>query len=122
MALIKDGTEIELPIPHEPGEWIKIRPARTGDVEGTTGDEFDVMVQMLDKIIIAWSYPDPVTKETIRLIDIVTLRWLSEHIRGASGIRTVAEKNGSGSNSSDTSVSEAEPSLANSPTSPSNAG
>lgn len=99
MALIKRDAVIEFPIPHEPGEWIKARPIRAGDIEGTSGDAFAVTMQVLTKLITAWSYEDAVSAESVRDLDIKTVEWLQTAVAQASGIRTPDEKNGSTSNS-----------------------
>lgn len=97
MALIKDDTKVRLDIPHEPGEWIDIRPTRNNDLLSINfdTDPFAGMMKLLDSVIKGWSYAEPVTPENVRMLDSVTTTWLSEELKKASGLRTVEEKNGS---------------------------
>lgn len=96
MALITDDTRVRLNIPHEPGQWIEIRPMRNSDLEKIdVSDRVAMTLALFERVILAWSYPEPVTPQTIRQLDIDTTRWLDEEIPKASGLRSEAEKNGS---------------------------
>lgn len=97
MALIKDDQRVRLDIPHEAGEWIEIRPMRNSDTKIVTeAVDRPTMIQALfERLIIAWSYGEPVTPENIATLDISTTKWLDEQIPLASGLRTEPEKNGS---------------------------
>jgi hypothetical protein len=101
MALIKDDTRVRLAIPHEPGAWIEIRPSRNSDLEQIDfdADPFAGMLKLLDLLVKGWSYDEPVTPASIRMLDSPTTTWLSEELKKATGLRTAEEKNGSTSNS-----------------------
>lgn len=96
MALIKDDTRVRLDIPHEPGEWIEIRPMRNSDLRtADLTDRRTALFSLMDTLIVAWSYPEPVTPENIAQLDVDTTRWLDEQIPAVSGIRADEAKNGS---------------------------
>lgn len=96
MPLIKDETRVRLDIPHEPGEWIEIRPMRNGDLlHVELKDKVSATVLMFERLITGWSYEEPVTPENIRRLDIKTASWLDGELTRVSGVRTEEEKNGS---------------------------
>ena len=61
-------------LPHEPGEWIKVRmpsafmSARASEMSLTDGTLF-----LLEKCVLAWSYPDLLTRENLEELDNETV-------------------------------------------------
>jgi hypothetical protein len=94
VALITNDSRTRLVPPHEPDSWFDIRPLRTGDLEvlGAVGSEVKVTVEALASVILAWSYPEEVTLENVRLLDLDTFLWLSTESLALSGIRSAVEK------------------------------
>jgi len=92
MALIKDQ-KTRYDIPHEEGQWIELRPLRNSDLIGIDDDDpYASMIATLEKIIVAWSYDEPVTPETVRLLDMRTTNWLGLVLKESMGDLTA--KNG----------------------------
>lgn len=105
MALVSKLQPQRIDIPHEPGEWIDVLPITAGqisalqkDVDGKTPT--GIMIEMLVQCIKAWSYPDPISMETISDLDGGTLAWLQTEVNVTSGVRSDAEKNSLGNLSS----------------------
>ena len=63
------------------------------------GTSIAMSLDLAAEVIKEWSYPEPVTIENVRDLDVDTFVWLSTQIQEASGIRSDAEKKGSGSSS-----------------------
>lgn len=110
MALIDPTKYTRIDIPHEPGQWVEVRPFITADTiviaKKEPETEPEASVEMLALCIKRWSYSEePVTAEQLNVLDAKTFRWLDNEILVLSGIRTRAEKNGSAPQSSPTSGS-----------------
>jgi hypothetical protein len=129
--MLRKSITKQVPIPHEPGEWLEVRllgwkelesarreRQRTSfaniremgadlfrqmqDSRGDAAGPADAMQQydqgvVLEKGITGWSYPDPVSAETIALLDPITAEWAARLIVGAEPERESDRKNGSGS-------------------------
>lgn len=98
MALVSRLQPQRVDIPHEPNEWIEILPISAGGLsalqQGADGKTpVGLMIEMLAQCIKAWSYPVPVSIETLSDLDGATLTWLQTEVNIASGVRSDAEKN-----------------------------
>ncbi len=102
MALIDPNQAVRVGIPHEPGEWMRLRPIQAADIEALEDVQGQVRVslELAAKLVLAWSYADPPTPENIRRLDLDTFLWLSKELLAQSGVRELAEKKGSGNSSS----------------------
>lgn len=105
MALITDDSAIWIDIPHEPGQRVRIRRMRVGDLEGsaTAADMTKLSIDAMAACTLEWTYDLPPTRENIAHLDIDTFGWLAGAIQGLSGLRSEAEKKGSNGSSSPTS-------------------
>lgn len=105
MALISSNDTKRLDIPHEPGQWVEVRPLTAGDIEGLTaeGSQVKVSIEALAAIISGWSYAEPPTIENVRRLDLDTFTWLGTEALKVSGVRDDAEKKDSATDSSRTS-------------------
>lgn len=105
MALINSSNTKHLDIPHEPGQWVEVRPLTAGDIEGLSvdGSGVKVSIECLAAIISAWSYQEPVSLENVRRLDLDTFTWLGNEALKVSGVRDDAEKKDSNLDSSPTS-------------------
>ena len=90
MALGRSGSQ-QVPIPHEPGEWMKFqrlgaleldtRIAEGGDLcmDGWNtmkpGERFALSHRWIAECLVGWSYPEPLTEETRAQLDAPTLLW-----------------------------------------------
>jgi hypothetical protein len=93
MALITDRNKVRLDVPDEEGQWIEVRPLRSGDVFGSsTTDERALTFELLQHVIVAWSYEEPVTPEHVACLDLKTAKWLVERIGESSGLRSDDER------------------------------
>ncbi len=97
MALINSQNTRRIDIPHEPGEWVEIRPVTAGQYadlqregEALTGAE--IALRILAGSLAAWSYGAAITPETLRSLDYETFTWLERELSVTSGLRTAAEK------------------------------
>jgi hypothetical protein len=117
MAIVKDSDAQRIDIPHEPGHWVLLRPVKVRDVRDTPDNRLDATLAILAKAILEWSYPEPITVETLEDLDAGTMGWLEKQVDRLSGVRPVAEKNGSGPDSSPVSASGPAPSPESSGTS-----
>jgi hypothetical protein len=93
---------VRLEHPTEEGAWIEIRyPLRAADLQNLR-DGAGAGAATLDVIsasVVAWSEPEPVTREAIGDLDLATFTWLAGEALARSGVMTDAEKNASGSGS-----------------------
>lgn len=104
MALIAKDSRIRIEVPHEPGEWVEIHPltVRTVlDASDASEKGANFGFDLLRRTVVAWSYGEEVTEESLGRLDNQTFTWLSRAINPASGERTDAEKNESEAPSSD---------------------
>lgn len=110
MALITSQSE-RIAIPHEPDNWIEIRPLRAGDLGLFTmaGDQVKVSHELLAAVVVAWSYgempTDPAQRlELVKQLDLDTYLWAYNELGGRlsriSGIRSEPEKKESSTPSS----------------------
>lgn len=102
MALVDISKTQRYELPHEPGAWIEMRPASSGDLANTGSDPYTVTLQVLGKVIVAWSYDAPVTSANVYLLDMETVQFLAGAFKELSGIRSDEEKNALSSPSSAT--------------------
>lgn len=94
--MLVDVTKRErIELPNEPGEWIELRPMSSGDAANTSNDQYTSTLEVLVKVITAWSYTVPLTKENIYLLDMNTIRLLSGELAKISNVRSDEEKKGS---------------------------
>lgn len=82
-------------IPHEEGAWIEIRPVTNGDAMDIDfgADPFAGTIKLLQRVIVGWSYDDPVSDTNVLTLDMITTKWLGELVQAELG--SSAEKNGS---------------------------
>lgn len=92
-----------LRLPLSAGVLERISPESAGN---TAAMHLDLVAAAL----VSWPYDVPPSRESIRNLDLDTYNWLVAEVRTASNI-TDDEKNASGSNSSPTMESDAEPTL-----------
>jgi hypothetical protein len=132
LALITSKDHKRLTIPHEPDQWVEVRPLTFGDMDlfGMDGETVAVSRDLAAEVITSWSYGEwPATKDErldlIKSLDLDTAMWLitslGETLTEISGIRGDSEKKDSPSNSPPTTSTEAD-SPPTSPTSSSSEG
>lgn len=83
MALISSLSAVKHDIPHEPGEWMRIRPLKASDealIQRDYPTPVDRELAILKAIIVEWSYDAPLTEGAVDDIDRETLRWLDTEI------------------------------------------
>lgn len=94
MALCSLTTR-KLDIPHEPGQWVEIRPLSTAALreaikqalEAVKGDDMDreygyeLTARMLRVAVVSWSYEPPPGPDTIADLDLRTTRWLADELQ-----------------------------------------
>lgn len=114
--VVKQDKRIEHPT--EPGTWAVIRvPLSAGDYAAARGDTAAAKsLDLMPRVIQAWSYAEEITAEQCALLDGATFAWLDSEIAQASPVRSADEKKGSNSDSSPSSAPGAEPSPATSGT------
>lgn len=97
MALCSLTTR-KLDIPHEPGQWVEIRPLSTAALreaikqalEVVGGDDlnreygYELTARMLRVAIVSWSYEPMPDDKTIADLDLKTTRWLSDQLSGGA--------------------------------------
>lgn len=106
MALVSAKHATSYDIPHEPGEWMKIRPLKASDqalIQRDFPTPVDREIALLQEMIVEWSYDAPLTAAAIADIDAPTLAWLDSVVLPPllAATRTEDEKkdSSSGSNS-----------------------
>lgn len=69
-------------------------PLSAGDLVGmrADGSTLGMSIDLMPKVIQAWSYDAPITTETVESLDIDTFTFLTKAIMAESGIRTEEEK------------------------------
>lgn len=117
MALISAKSVHRLDHPTEEGAWFDVRPVTAGDLELLTaeGNAIKLSFDALAAVMIAWSYEELPSVETVRRLDLDTYLWLNEQLLTLSNVRSDSEKKDSEDASSPVSLLEPEASLANSP-------
>lgn len=103
MAVIDPNERVRLDIPHEPGEWVELRPLDAGVAMRVTRvlkeDPYKTYgYELAREMLAGWSYATPLDVEKL---DARTLRWLLEAVNDASDLRSDDEKKVSETNSSD---------------------
>jgi hypothetical protein len=127
LALITSKDTKRLDIPHEPGQWVEVRPLTFGDLDifGMDGETVRVSRDLASEVITGWSYSEwPVSRDErltlLKSLDLDTSMWLitalGETLTEISGIRSDDAKKNTVNNSSPTTSTEAD-SPQNSPTS-----
>lgn len=122
MALISPQDVTRFPIPHEPGQWVELRPL-TGrhfaSIQRNAKEESpgEITLRLIAACLVAWSYDAEITPENIEALDYETFNWLDNQLSAASSQRTLEEKKDLEPPSSPTSVPAPEPSPPNSDTS-----
>jgi hypothetical protein len=98
MALIKPTTTRRIELPHEPGQWIDIHPLtvkKADDVEREvrrgSEEHMDDYAGLMNEAVllatvVAWSYEDDVTPETILSLDVPTSQYLMQQMAEAASI------------------------------------
>lgn len=105
MALITKQIK-RLAHPTEPDTWFDVRlPVTAGDMAGmrATGN-VGMKLDLLAVVLVDWSYPAPITLDTVNSLDLDTFNWLQQVIFDASGIRDEPEKKDFVASSSPTSA------------------
>ncbi len=120
MALVSSLKPKRIPVPHEPGEWLEIRPISAGEFAnlnsvGLNPRQFSLAV--IECIIVGWSYDAEVSPETIADLDGATFDWLDNQLLELSGLRPPEVKKSSNGNSPPTTDPEADASPKTSATS-----
>ncbi len=97
MALVDPTKAIRLEVPHEPGQWVEVRPLMGADMESldVEAGRIKISFALLAEIVLAWSYDEPPSIDTIRRLDIDTILWLDRAALKASGVRDDDEGKGS---------------------------
>lgn len=79
MALVSSKHAQRYDIPHEPGEWMRIRPLKASDqalIQRDFPTPVDREIALLQELIVEWSYEEPLSAAAIADIDLPTLAWL----------------------------------------------
>ena len=79
MALVSKLQPRRVPIPHEPGEWIELKPPTGGQWAAALKDDA-APSEYLRTCVTGWSYDAPVNAETIADLDIATSAWLIKQV------------------------------------------
>lgn len=119
MALITSKDYKRLEIPHEPGQWVDVRPLTFGDMDlfRMEGELVGVSRDLAAEVITSWSYgewpaPHDERVELIKSLDLDTSVWLiqalGETLTEISGIRSDSEKKESDSSSQPTTSTTAD--------------
>lgn len=83
MALISSLNAPKYEIPHEPGEWMRIRGLKASDqilIQRDYATPAERELALLKAIVIEWSYEADVTPEAIDDLDSATLAWLDSEV------------------------------------------
>lgn len=86
MALV-DAVRIRIDLPHEPGEWVVVRPLGALELDealrladGPLAPR--QLVEQLERVIVEWSYQVPVSAQAIGRLDVQTAAYvLAETLR-----------------------------------------
>lgn len=128
MALISSRDIKRVDIPHEPGQWVELRPLTArqfATIQRDAKDESpgEITLRLLASCLVDWSYIDDegakvsITPEAIDALDYETFNWLDGQLALASSIRSLDEKKDLEPPSSLTTAPAPEPSPPNSDTS-----
>lgn len=105
MALIDARKTIQVPIPHEPGEWVELRRLSGGELRRifkSSADGTDKAISMLRMSMVAWSYAAELTDETLDQVDYHTMLWMVQQVDAlVSGVVTPEEKKDETAHSTD---------------------
>lgn len=105
MAFISSLPAQHIVIPHEPGEWIEIKPVSVGSWReigkaATDKTVLELQVLLLLHSLTAWSYERAIDEEAINDLDRQTFDWINNEVNLLTVLRPDAEKKGSSANSS----------------------
>jgi hypothetical protein len=126
MGFIDPKKITRLEVPNQPGEWVDVRRCTMRDIEevnnsllsaGKEASNTTYRLELMSRLIVAWSDPAPVSIETLRNMDNQTFMWLDTASIMASGLREAEEKKASNDSSSPSSQPDAESSPVSSGTS-----
>lgn len=114
------------------GDWLELRNVSTAEIrqrcvaaatkvhytakkgeEATAKTDVDAMAYhqaLMEEVIVAWSDPAPITEDALATLHPDVQDWIAEEFERLTD-RTPEAKNASGSNSTDISASDEEPSL-----------
>lgn len=97
MAFVDPNKRDKRPVPHEPGQWVELRPLMAADYAQVQRNAMDksaaeISIELLALAITSWSYPREVTVESIGQQDIVTFQWMREEMQIVTDGRTEDEK------------------------------
>lgn len=101
MALINSQDNRKIDIPHEPGQWVLVRPPTVADIRQASAEsasEMQIGLDLVMRLVVGWSYDEPVTPDAIDRLDLKTGQWLAQEL-AAQFIET-NEKKDSGNGSS----------------------
>lgn len=81
MLLTDDRASERLAIPHEPGEWMEFRSLTRAEWKRIKDlDDTALTDAATQQALVAWSYPAPITPESIGQLDMLTSNWLDLHV------------------------------------------
>lgn len=108
MAFVDPSEYVTRQVPHEPGEWVKIRRLMTDDLialqkrpdEDTPTEQ---SIEMIRLCVSEWSWARPIDEASLKVMDPKTFRWLDNEVMVLAGLRAGDEKNASEPPSSATS-------------------
>ena len=88
------GITKKLDLPHEPGEWVEIRPLSWRQVNAIRDidDENEITCYVLSQAIVGWSYGEPVTPETLDRLDAETAVFVIDKLRPGRQKKEEAEE------------------------------
>lgn len=83
MALISAQNAPKYEIPHEPGEWMRIRPLKASDtvlIQRDYPTAADRLLALLPEMIVEWSYGEPISAAAVNDLDRDTISWLDQDV------------------------------------------
>lgn len=84
MGLVSKTAPTRFEIPHEPGQWVDLRPITYDQVEKAKANNDPMAALAL--AVMAWSYDAPVNEENVRDLDVQTANWLAERLAEVCGV------------------------------------
>lgn len=85
MALVSSQDRIRVSIPHEPDQWVELRPLTArgiADIQRAAKESAadlvtaETTLRILTFCVTAWSYPMPPCMEAFESLDYQTFNWL----------------------------------------------
>lgn len=97
MALIDPKATRRFEIPHEPGAWVELRPLTArlvADIQRDVASQGQqaILLEVVRRTLVAWSYDVPVTLENIDRLDFTTFRWIEAQLDASSGVLPEEER------------------------------